>query len=124
MLTRYHEPDDPATAFAILPAIDLRGGRVVRLVQGDFAQETAFADDPVAVARAFAEAGARWLHVVDLDAAKDGVSGHGEVIGALVDAVGERLAVEVAGGLRTAAAGRRGPGARRRPRRHRDRRAA
>jgi phosphoribosylformimino-5-aminoimidazole carboxamide ribotide isomerase len=90
--------------FEILPAIDLRGGRVVRLVQGDFAQETTFSDDPVAVARGFADAGARWLHVVDLDGARDGIPGHGPVIGAIVRAVGERLSVEVAGGIRDASA--------------------
>lgn len=90
--------------FQILPAIDLRGGRVVRLEQGDFARETAFSDDPVAVAVEFADAGARWLHVVDLDAARDGASSNGEVIEAIVRAVGTRLAVEVAGGLRSASA--------------------
>lgn len=101
MLTRYHARTDGASDFAILPAIDLRGGRVVRLEQGDFARETAFSDDPIAVAHAFADAGARWLHVVDLDAARDASSGHGTIIAAIVDAVGDRLAVEVAGGLRT-----------------------
>lgn len=87
--------------FDILAAIDLRGGRVVRLEQGDFSRETAFSDDPVAVASGFADAGARWLHVVDLDAARDGGSANGDVIRAIVGAVGSRLAVEVAGGLRT-----------------------
>jgi phosphoribosylformimino-5-aminoimidazole carboxamide ribotide isomerase len=101
VLKRYHATTDGASDFELLPAIDLRGGRVVRLEQGDFARETAFSDDPVAVARRFADAGARWLHVVDLDAAKDGASDHGTVIAAIVDAVGERVAVEVAGGLRT-----------------------
>ena len=90
--------------FEILPAIDLRGGRVVRLVQGDFARETAFSEDPVAVALRFADAGARWLHVVDLDGARDGSPGHGAEIGAIVRAMGERLSVEVAGGIRDAAA--------------------
>jgi len=104
VLLRYHATTDGASDFAVLPAIDLRGGRVVRLEQGDFARETAFSDDPVAVAQRFADAGARWLHVVDLDAAKDGASGHAPVIAELVAAVGERLAVEVAGGLRTAGA--------------------
>jgi phosphoribosylformimino-5-aminoimidazole carboxamide ribotide isomerase len=89
------------SSFDILPAIDLRGGRVVRLQQGDFERETAFSDDPVAVARSFADAGARWLHVVDLDGARTGEPVHTAVIRALVDAVGERVAVEVAGGLRT-----------------------
>ena len=58
--------------FEILPAIDLEGGRVVRLVQGDFSRETVYEEDPVGVARAFADAGAGWLHVVDLDGARDG----------------------------------------------------
>lgn len=91
-----------ASPFDILPAIDLRGGRVVRLRQGDFARETAYSDDPVAVARGFAAAGARWLHVVDLDGARLGRPVQGAVIGDIVEAVGERLNVEIAGGLRTA----------------------
>lgn len=102
MLKRYHDDGEAASGFALLPAIDLRGGRVVRLEQGDFARETAFSDDPVAVARAFADQGARWLHVVDLDAARDGRSNHAAVIAGIVQAVGDRLAVEVAGGLRAA----------------------
>jgi phosphoribosylformimino-5-aminoimidazole carboxamide ribotide isomerase len=89
------------SGFDILPAIDLRGGRVVRLQQGDFERETTFSDDPVAVARSFAEAGARWLHVVDLDGARTGQPAHTTVIGHLVDVIGDRVAVEVAGGLRT-----------------------
>lgn len=91
-----------ASGFNILPAIDLRGGRVVRLRQGDFGRETAYSDDPVATARSFADAGARWLHVVDLDAARSGSPAHGETIRAIVADVGERCAVEVAGGLRSA----------------------
>lgn len=89
------------SGFDILPAIDLRGGRVVRLQQGDFERETVFSGDPVAVARSFAEAGAGWLHVVDLDGARTGEPAHAAVIRDLVGAVGDRLAVEVAGGLRT-----------------------
>ncbi len=92
------------SAFEILPAIDLRGGRVVRLEQGDFDRETAFSDDPTAVATSFADAGARWLHVVDLDGARSGSPVHGAVIREIVDAVGDRVSVEVAGGLRTDAA--------------------
>jgi len=91
-----------ATAFDILPAIDLRGGRVVRLQQGDFARETVYDDDAVAVARGFAAAGARWLHVVDLDGARAGAPVNGEAVRAIAEAVGERMSVEVAGGLRTA----------------------
>jgi phosphoribosylformimino-5-aminoimidazole carboxamide ribotide isomerase len=55
----------------IYPAIDLRGGRVVRLTEGKFDQEKSYGDDPLAVARGFRAAGAAWLHVVDLDGAKD-----------------------------------------------------
>ena len=90
-----------ASDFEILPAIDLRGGRVVRLEQGDFTRETAFSDDPVATAIAFADLGARWLHVVDLDGARTGEPAHGAVIRDIVVAVGGRVGVEVAGGLRT-----------------------
>lgn len=94
------EASDEASEFAVLPAIDLRGGRVVRLRQGDFALETTYSDDPVQVAREFADAGARWLHIVDLDAARSGRPTQGSVIAAIIAAVGERTRVEVAGGLR------------------------
>ena len=90
----------PTSAFDLLPAIDLRGGRVVRLSQGDFERETAYDDDPIAVARGFAGAGAEWIHVVDLDGARSGTTMHGAVIIAICVALGERLRVEVAGGLR------------------------
>jgi phosphoribosylformimino-5-aminoimidazole carboxamide ribotide isomerase len=89
-----------ARPFAILPAIDLRGGRVVRLRQGDFERETVYGDNPVAVARGFADAGARWLHVVDLDGARTGIPALGGVIEGIVKAVGDRTWVEAAGGLR------------------------
>ena len=90
------------SAFRLLPAIDLRGGRVVRLRQGDFARETAYSTDPVAVAVAFAAAGARWLHVVDLDGARTGVPAHVATTQAIAAAVGGEVRVEVAGGLRRA----------------------
>ncbi len=90
----------PVKPFALLPAIDLRGGRVVRLRQGDFDRETIYGDAPVEVAIAFAELGATWLHVVDLDGARSGSRQHAAVIGAIVEAVGERLDVQVGGGLR------------------------
>ncbi len=57
----------------VWPAIDLRGGKCVRLRQGDYQQETVFADDPAAVARRFADAGARHLHIVDLEGAREGL---------------------------------------------------
>ena len=88
------------TPFDILPAIDLHGGRIVRLRQGDFDRETVYEGDPVIVATGFAEAGARWLHVVDLDGARTGTPGHSAAIAAVVRAVTERTRVEVAGGLR------------------------
>ena len=86
--------------FEILPAIDLRGGRVVRLEQGDFERETVFSDDPVAIAQDFVERGARCLHVVDLDGARTGRPAQADVIAQIVAAVGERAWVEIAGGLR------------------------
>lgn len=87
--------------FDLLPAIDLRAGRVVRLRQGDFRRETVYGDDPVALAAGFVEAGAQWLHVVDLDGARGGRPVHGEVIRQIVAAAKDRAAVEVAGGLRS-----------------------
>ncbi len=93
-----------SASFEVLPAIDLRGGRVVRLQQGDFDRETAYADDPVAVALRFVDAGARWLHVVDLDGARDPVARQLDLVAAIVAGVGDRVQVEVAGGLRDEAA--------------------
>ena len=90
--------------FEILPAIDLEGGRVVRLIQGDFARETVYEDDPVSVARAFADAGATWLHVVDLDGAREGEPRQLELVAEIVAEVHGRIRVEVGGGLRTAEA--------------------
>ena len=84
----------------IIPAIDVRGGRVVRLRQGDFAQETVYGDDPVAVARAWAEQGAARLHLVDLDGAAAGHRAQGETIDRIVAAVD--VPCQVAGGLRDA----------------------
>lgn len=72
----------------LYPAIDLRGGRCVRLFQGDFDQETMYGEDPVGVATRFAAAGAPWIHVVDLDAARSGVPENREVVAAIARAVG------------------------------------
>jgi len=82
----------------VIPAIDLRGGRAVRLVQGDPREETAYADDPVAVAERFQEEGARRLHVVDLDAALDQGS-NADAVKAICHAVA--IPVQVGGGLRS-----------------------
>ena len=86
--------------FELFPAIDLRRGRVVRLLRGDFAAEIAYPHDPVAVARSFVADGARWIHVVDLDGALAGRPQQAAVISAVVGAVGKRVGVQVAGGLR------------------------
>ena len=85
----------------ILPAIDLKGGRCVRLLQGRADSETVYGDDPVAMARRWADEGARWLHVVDLDGAFHGRPAHTRVIAAIVRAID--IPVEVGGGLRTRA---------------------
>lgn len=83
----------------LFPAIDLRGGRCVRLTQGDFARETVYGDDPVAQARAFADAGAPWIHVVDLDGARTGDGANRAVIGEVAAAVG--TPIQTGGGIRT-----------------------
>lgn len=85
----------------ILPAIDLRGGKCVRLKQGDYARETVFGDDPVAMARRWVGEGARALHLVDLDGAKEGTPVNTEVIRRIVQGVD--VPCQVGGGLRTEA---------------------
>lgn len=97
-------PAGDSAPFRLLPAIDLRGGRVVRLREGDFARETVYGDDPVEVARTFAAAGARFLHIVDLDGAREGAPRQAEVIAAVVRGVAGQIECEIAGGLRTDAA--------------------
>lgn len=84
----------------LYPAIDIRGGRCVRLHQGDYEQETVYDADPVAVARQFDEAGAPWIHVVDLDAARTGEPTSRALIGRIASAVSAK--VETGGGVRTA----------------------
>ena len=86
----------------LFPAIDLRDGHVVRLTQGDYDQQTTYRDDPVAQAKAFADAGAVWLHVVDLDGARTGVMSHLGEIREICREAG--LRVEVGGGVRTSGA--------------------
>ena len=84
----------------ILPAIDLRGGRCVRLRQGDYSRETVFDEDPAAVATRFRQAGATWLHVVDLDGARAGSPQNLASIERIVAAVGGAMEIEVGGGIR------------------------
>ncbi len=86
----------------VYPAIDLRAGRAVRLEQGDFDRETVYDDDPVAVARAFETAGAEWIHVVDLDAARTGEPANLAKIEGIAAAVACK--VQVGGGVRSAGA--------------------
>jgi len=90
--------------FQLLPAIDLRGGLVVRLSEGDFTRETVYEADPEEVARRFAVAGARWIHIVDLDGAREGERRQTEVVTRIVAAAGPGVSCEVAGGLRDEAA--------------------
>lgn len=86
-------------SFVVIPAVDIQGGRCVRLVQGDYARSTVFDDDPVRAALRWQEAGAPWLHVVDLDGAAGGERPNAETIDRIVTAC--HLAVEVSGGIRT-----------------------
>lgn len=83
----------------VIPAIDLRGGRCVRLVQGDFARETVYGDDPVQMALRWQEAGATMLHVVDLDGAKAGCPAQAAIVAAIARAL--TIPVQLGGGLRT-----------------------
>jgi phosphoribosylformimino-5-aminoimidazole carboxamide ribotide isomerase len=85
----------------LYPAIDLRGGRVVRLREGDFGAETVYGDDPVAVATSFCEQGAEWIHVVDLDAARTGEPGNRPLVTAIASAMARRARVQAGGGVRT-----------------------
>jgi phosphoribosylformimino-5-aminoimidazole carboxamide ribotide isomerase len=84
--------------FEIIPAIDLRGGKCVRLRQGNYARETVFGDDPAQMARRWEQAGAKRLHLVDLDGAKAGRPVNGDAIRSIVAAV--RVPCQVGGGLR------------------------
>ena len=86
-------------SFEVIPAIDIRGGRCVRLTYGDYDQETAYADDPAAMAREWESQGASRLHVVDLDGAREGRPVNRAEVAAICEAVA--IPVEVSGGLRT-----------------------
>ncbi|MDQ3812024.1 MAG: 1-(5-phosphoribosyl)-5-[(5-phosphoribosylamino)methylideneamino]imidazole-4-carboxamide isomerase [Chloroflexota bacterium] len=82
-----------------IPAIDIRGGRCVRLLRGDFRRETRYSDDPIGIARRWQAEGAARLHVVDLDGARDGTRANSSIIGRLIGAVS--IPVQVGGGVRT-----------------------
>ena len=84
----------------ILPAIDLRDAKVVRLLQGDYDRQVTYGDDPAAVAKQFVAAGAEWIHVVDLDAARSGRPANTDSVRAICDTVAGRAKVEFGGGVR------------------------
>ncbi|KMM77534.1 1-(5-phosphoribosyl)-5-[(5-phosphoribosylamino)methylideneamino] imidazole-4-carboxamide isomerase [Xanthomonas sp. NCPPB 1128] len=88
-------------SFVVYPALDIRDGRVVRLAQGDYARETHYGDDPLRRAQAFAEAGAQWMHLVDLDAARAG----GYTLTPLLQRIRSEtgLQVQTGGGVRSRA---------------------
>ncbi|MPS34530.1 1-(5-phosphoribosyl)-5-[(5-phosphoribosylamino)methylideneamino]imidazole-4-carboxamide isomerase [Stenotrophomonas acidaminiphila] len=85
-------------SFTVYPALDIRDGQVVRLLQGDYAQQTTYGDDPLPRAQAFAAAGAQWMHLVDLDAARAG----GYTLAPLLSriATSTALHVQTGGGVR------------------------
>lgn len=85
--------------FELFPAIDLRDGKCVRLYQGDYDQETVYGDDPVAQAQAFADEGASWIHVVDLDAARSGDPINRPVVAKIAGAVD--VPIQTGGGVRS-----------------------
>ena len=84
----------------IVPAIDIRGGRAVRLEQGDYERETVFDPDPAGVAARWVDAGASRIHVVDLDGARDGSSGNEAVVRSILEAAGD-VPVQLGGGIRS-----------------------
>jgi phosphoribosylformimino-5-aminoimidazole carboxamide ribotide isomerase len=86
----------------LIPAIDIRGGRAVRLVQGDYDRELEFDSDPLDAARRWVEGGARWLHVVDLDGARDGAPANLHHVERIAKSV--RVPIELGGGLRDSVA--------------------
>jgi phosphoribosylformimino-5-aminoimidazole carboxamide ribotide isomerase len=89
-----------AMGFEIVPSIDLRAGKVVRLKQGDYSRQVNYDVDPVQTTRSFAAAGAAWMHVVDLDGAKEGRPVQTPMISKMI--AGSGLKVEVGGGVRSA----------------------
>ncbi len=84
------------------PAIDLKDGKCVRLLQGDMDQETVFGDDPAAQAKIFEDAGCSWIHVVDLNGAFDGKPGNDKAINSILNAIS--IPIELGGGIREMAA--------------------
>jgi phosphoribosylformimino-5-aminoimidazole carboxamide ribotide isomerase len=87
------------SAFTIYPAIDIRDGKCVRLIQGDYNQETIYNDNPLEVATAWESQGGQWIHLVDLDGAKAGQPVNSQLIGKIASSVG--VPVQVGGGIRS-----------------------
>lgn len=85
----------------LYPAIDIRGGKVVRLQQGDYSNETVYGDDPAQVAQSFVSAGASWIHIVDLDAARTGEAVNRKVIARVASLVSHAARLQVGGGVRS-----------------------
>jgi phosphoribosylformimino-5-aminoimidazole carboxamide ribotide isomerase len=85
--------------FTIYPAIDMRGGKCVRLIQGDYNQETVYGDSPFDMAKSFADQGADWIHMVDLDGAKEGVRINDSYVIKAASELGARI--QIGGGIRT-----------------------
>lgn len=86
-------------SLTIIPSIDLRSGKVVRLKQGDYSQQLNYDVDPIVTAKSFANAGATWMHIVDLDGAKEGKPVQTDLIASIIKSV--NINVEVGGGVRT-----------------------
>ncbi len=87
----------------LYPAIDIRDGLVVRLTKGDYGQQVTYGSDPVEVARSFVEAGAPWIHVVDLDAARSGDPVNRPIVARIAAEVAGQAQVQTGGGVRTLA---------------------
>ncbi|MEC3607757.1 1-(5-phosphoribosyl)-5-[(5-phosphoribosylamino)methylideneamino]imidazole-4-carboxamide isomerase [Bacillus glycinifermentans] len=87
------------SGFTIYPAIDMRNGKCVRLVQGDYAKETVYGDSPLEMAALFADQGAEWIHLVDLDGAREGKTVNDVHVKAIADRL--NVKVQVGGGIRT-----------------------
>ena len=85
--------------FTIYPAIDMRGGKCVRLIQGDYNQETIYGDSPFDMAKSFADQGAQWIHMVDLDGAKEGVRINDSYVIKAAKELGANI--QIGGGIRT-----------------------
>lgn len=99
-MRRLAEERNRVVSFMVFPAVDISEGRCVRLLQGAFGSETVYSDDPVKVALGFARAGARWLHIVDLDGAKTGVPSNRDLV--LETVRKASCPVQAGGGIRSA----------------------